>query len=174
MDVKTMVIIRKIYIHGDIKNEEIPEECKKQKKKLARALRKSKIIYTDATPTSLNGNYAYERNYSNELISVFEANRSKRIQEIQRQNILPKFKGYIMHDHETGLYNFGIKSHHLECWVHLGRELKYFDEYIKNSWSKELWNFAWNINKKRKELLEQNITEFTSEKLIEYEKNMMK
>lgn len=27
MDVKTDVIIRKIYIHGDIKNTEIPEEC---------------------------------------------------------------------------------------------------------------------------------------------------
>lgn len=230
LDVKTKVIIRKIYIHGDIENEEIPEECKnnstvvygnnlkalvaimyaqeviafdrmseflnlltdnilkvshgslvnwvrevsnkckKPKKKLTKALRRSRLIYTDATPTSLNGNYAYERNYSNELISVFEASRSKRIQEIQRQNVLPNFKGYIMHDHETGLYNFGIKSHHLECWVHLGRELKYFDEYIKNSWSKELWDFAWNINKKRKELIEQNITEFTSEKLIEYEK----
>lgn len=55
-----------------------------------------------------------------------------------------------MHDHDTGLYNFGIKSHHLECWIHLGRELKYFSEYIKNSWSEELWYFAWNINKKRK------------------------
>lgn len=27
MDVKTDVIIRKIYIHGDIKNTAIPEEC---------------------------------------------------------------------------------------------------------------------------------------------------
>lgn len=74
-----------------------------------------------------------------------------------------------MHDHETGIYNFGIKSQHLECWIHLGRELKYFDEYIKNSWSSKLWNFAWNINKKRKENMKNNITSFTSEKIIEYE-----
>ena len=40
-------------------------------------------------------------------ITVLEANRSKRIQEIQRQKILPNYKGDIMHDHETGLYNFG-------------------------------------------------------------------
>ena len=33
-----------------------------------------------------------------------------------------------------------------------------------------MWDFDWNINKKRKELIGQNITEFTSEKLIEYEK----
>lgn len=228
MDVKTKVVIKKIYIHGSIENKEIPEECKnnstviygndlkalvaimyaqeviafdrmseflsiltdnilkvshgslvnwvhsvsskckKPKKKLTRALRNSKHMYTDATTTSLNGKYAYERNYSNEIITVFEASRSKRIQEIQRQNILPNFKGYIMHDHETGLYNFGIKSHHLECWIHLGRELKYFDEYIKNGWSKELWNFAWELNKKRKELLQKNITNFTSKELIEY------
>ena len=230
MDVKTKVIIRKIYIHGDIENNELPEEyknkstviygnnlkalvtimyaqeviafdrmseflkiltnnvlkvshgslvnwvnevsnkCKKIKKKLIRAIKKSKIIYTDATPTSLNGKYAYVRNYSNETITVLEATLSKRIQEIQRQNILPNFRNYIMHDHETGLYNFGIKSHHLECWIHLGRELKYFDEYIKNSCSKELWEFAWKLNKKRQELLEKNITQFTSEEIIKYEK----
>lgn len=230
MDVKTKVIIRKIYIHGGIEDEEIPEECKnkstviygnnikalvvimyaqeviafdrmseflsiltdnilkvshgslvnwvhsistkckKHKKKLTRALRNSSQIYTDLTTTSLKGKYAYERNYSNEKITVLEATRSKRIQEIQRQNILPNYKGYIMHDHETGLYNFGIRSHHLECWIHLGRELKYFDEYIKNSWSKELWDFGWNLNKKRKELLQKNITNFTSKELIEYEK----
>ena len=229
MDVQTKVIIRKIYIHGDIKNAEIPEECKnkstvtygnnlkalvavmyaqeviafdrmsdflglltenrikvshgslvnwvheisnkckKSRKKLIKAIKRSKVIYTDATPTSVKGKYAYQRNYSNEIITVLEASVSKRIQEIQRQNILPNFKNYIMHDHETGLYNFGIKSHHLECWIHLGRELKYFDEYIKNSWSKELWEFAWNINKKRKELIEQKITQFTSEEIIEYE-----
>lgn len=230
MDVKTKVIIRKIYIHGDIKKTEIPEECKnkstviygnnlkalvaimyaqeviafdrmrefikiltenvlkvshgslvnwvhevsnkckRSKKKLVRAIKRAKIIYTDATTTSIKGKYAYERNYSNEKITVLNASLSKRIQEIQRQNILPNFKGYIMHDHETGLYNFGIKSHHLECWVHLGRELKYFDEYIKNSWSKELWEFAWEKNKQRKEKLQTNITQFTSKEIIEYEK----
>ena len=171
MDVKTKVIIRKIYIHGDIENKQIPEECKnkstviygnnikalvaimyaqeviafdrmseflkiltdnnirvshgslvnwvhevsnkckKTRKKLIRAIKKSKLMYTDATPTSLNGKYAYVRNYSNEEITVLEASMSKRIQEIQRQNILPNFKNYIMHDHETGLYNFGIRSH---------------------------------------------------------------
>ena len=229
MDVETKVIIRKIFIHGEIQNSEVPEECKikstviygnnikalvgvmyaqeviafdrmsefisiltenvlkishgslvkwvheishkckRSKKKLKKAIRKSKIIYTYATPTSLNGKYAYERNYSNELITILEASMSKRIQEIQRQNILPNNKNYIMHDHETGLYNFGIKSHHLECWIHLGRELKYFDEYVGNSWSKELWEFAWNINKKREKLLEKNITQFTSEEIVEYE-----
>ena len=229
LDVKTSVIVKKIYIHGDMKNKKIPEECKnkstviygndlkalvaimyaqeviafdrmseflkiltnnilkvshgslvnwvheisqkckKCKKKLIRAIKRTKVISTDATPTSLKGKYAYVRNYSDEIITILEASLSKRVQEIQRQNILPNFKNYIMHDHETGLYNFGIKSHHLECWIHLGRELKYFDEYIKNSWSKELWEFAWNLNKKRKELVEKNITQFTLEEIIEYE-----
>ena len=157
--------------HGSLVNwvHEVSKKCIKSKKKLIRAIKNSKVVYTDATPTSLKGKNAYARNYSNEVITVLEVSRSKRVQEIQRQNILPNFKNYIMHDHETGLYNFGIKSHHLECWIHLGRELKYFDEYIKNSWSKELWEFAWNLNKKRKELLRNNITQFTSEEIIEYE-----
>ena len=158
--------------HGSLNNwvHELSQKCKKIKKKFTKAIRRSKIISTDLTPTSLKGKPVYSRNYSNDVVTVFEASRSKRIQEIQRQNILPNFKGYIMHDHDTGLYNFGIKSQHLECWIHLGRELKYFDEYIKNEWSKELWNYAWNINKKRKEYLENKITKFTSEEIIEYEK----
>ena len=231
MDVKTNVIVRKIYIHGNtegINKAQIPEECKskstvvygnnlkvlvgimyaqeviafermseflsiltsntlkvshgslvnwvselskkclKPKRKLKRAIRICKVISTDLTITSLNGKKAYSRNYSNEKVTVYEASRSKRIQEVQRQNILPNYKGYIMHDHDTGLYNFGLKKQHLECWIHLGRELKYFKEYIKNSWSSELWNFAWNINKKRKENLDNNITSFTSEEIIEY------
>lgn len=232
MDIETKVVIRKIFIHGELKkeNEQIPIECKnnksavvygnnlkalvgimyaqeviafermaefleiltenrlrvshgslvgwiddigakckKTKKKLAKAIRKTKVISTDLTPTSLSGNYAYVRNYSDNKVTLLEASYSKRIQEVQRQNILPNFKGYIMHDHDTGLYNFGIKSNHLECWIHLGRELKYFDEYIKNSWSKELWNFAWNINKERKSRIENNIYSFSTEEIREYE-----
>ncbi len=158
--------------HGSILNwiNEISNKCRKIKKKLTKRLKKKKIISTDLTPTSLNGKYAYIRNYSDEKITILEASRSKRIQEIQRQNILPNFKGYIMHDHDTGLYNFGIREHHLECWIHLGRELKYFDEYIKNSWSKELWTFAWDINKIRKDRIENNITCFLEEEIIEYER----
>lgn len=157
--------------HGSLVNwvNEISKKCKKIKRKLKRAIKHSKIVCTDLTVTSLNGKSAYDRNYSNNVITIFEASHSKRIGEIQRQNILPNFKGYIMHDHETGIYNFGIKSQHLECWIHLGRELKYFDEYIKNSWSSELWNFAWNINKKRKENMKNNIKSFTPEEIIEYE-----
>lgn len=158
--------------HGSLVNwvNEISMKCKRPKKKLAKRLRKKKTISTDLTPTSLNGKYAYVRNYSGEKITILESSRSKRIQEVQRQNILPNFKGYIMHDHDTGMYNFGIRSHHLECWIHLGRELKYFDEYIKNSWAKELWTFAWDINKKRKEKSENNITCFSREEIIEYER----
>lgn len=158
--------------HGSLVNwvSQISKGCRKIKKKLAKALRRTKVISTDLTTTSLNGQYAYTRNYSNNEITILEATRSKRIQEIQRQNILPNFKGYIMHDHETGLYNFGIKSNHLECWIHLGRELKYFDEYIKNSWSSELWKLGWSANKKREEYKKNNITCFKEEEIIEYEK----
>ena len=231
IDVKTKVIVKKIYIHGNMKEinkEKIPEECKnksavvygnnlkalvgimyaqevialdrmsefigiltgnvlkvshgslmnwvseisnkclKIKKKLKRAIKQSKVISTDLTVTSVKGKKAYSRNYSNDKITIFEASQSKRMREIEKQNILSKYKGYIMHDHDTGVYNFGLKKQHLECWIHLGRELKYFSEYIKNSWSTELWELGWNINKKREEKRNNNIMNFTSEELTEY------
>ena len=53
--------------HGSLVNwiSQTSKGCKKIKKKMAKALRRTKVISTDLTTTSLNGQYAYTRNYSN-------------------------------------------------------------------------------------------------------------
>lgn len=158
--------------HGTLNNwvSVISRKCKKVKKKLIRAIKKSKVIYTDLTTTSVKGKYGYVRNYSNDNLAILIACASKKITEVKKHNILTNFFGYIMHDHDTGLYNFGIKSKHVECWIHLGRELKYIMENLpENDWAKELWEYALQIKDKKEELIKNNITEFTSEKIIEYE-----
>lgn len=47
--------------HGSLVNwiHEVSSKCKRSNKKFIRAIKKSKIIYTDATPSSLKGEYAY-------------------------------------------------------------------------------------------------------------------
>ena len=54
--------------HGSLVNwvHEVSQKCTKSKKKLIRAIKRTKIISTDATPTSLKGEYDYVRNYSDE------------------------------------------------------------------------------------------------------------
>lgn len=57
------------------------------------------------TPTSLNGKYAYSRNYSNDQITILEASRTKRIQDkklcdllsFMKENVnrFPKLKAFL-------------------------------------------------------------------------------
>lgn len=156
--------------HGSIVKwiADLSTKCKPIIKKLSKKLKKKKIIYTDLTNTNVSGRKAYIRNYSDNEITIYKPSSSKSINAIKSHNILNTYTGYIMHDHEKGLYNLGIKDFHMECWVHLGRDLKYLTENIGNSWATNLWEFAWDLNKQRKELKENNIYNFTEEQLKEY------
>lgn len=156
--------------HGSICNwiHELGIKSKKIVKKLAKKLKNGKIICTDATTSNISGKKAYIRNYSNLNITVFKPSSTKSMRAIKGHNILNGYTGYIMHDHEKGLYNFGIRANHVECWIHLGRDLKYLTENVKNEWSEELWNFGWNANKRRKELKEKGINNFTDKEIEEY------
>ncbi|MEG2251397.1 MAG: transposase, partial [Bacilli bacterium] len=158
--------------HGSIINwiKSLSKKCKKVIKKIIQKIVKSKVIYTDGTNTKVNGKKAYIRNYSTDTFTVYKACRTKTKKEIGKHNILNRFTLYIMHDHETGLYFFGIRDNHLECWIHLGRDLLYFQENIESIWSKQMWEFGWNIKIKREELKEKEIYSFNKEEIFEYEK----
>ncbi len=156
--------------HGSLVNwvSKISEKCDKFVKKISKRIKGQNVIYTDATNTCVNGRKAYVRNYSTEHITIYKPSSSKSIKTIRSHGILNGYFGHIMHDHETGLYNFSLKEKHLECWVHLGRDLKYTLETTNNSWTQEMWELGWDANKKRKEYLKNGITAFSESELEEF------
>lgn len=77
--------------------------------------------YTDETWTKFNKKKLYVRNYSNERSVVYKIHKNKGHNPIKEDDILPKFCGGIMGDHDTTLYSYGGKN--FECNVHLGRYL---------------------------------------------------
>ena len=70
----------------------------------------SKINYTDETGTKFNGKNMYVRNYSNENTVIYKAHKNKGHNPIKEDNILSRFCGGIMGDHDTTLYSYGLKE----------------------------------------------------------------
>jgi len=76
-------------------------------------------MYTDETTEKINKHNSYVRNYSNEQSTVYKSHFHKGHNPIKEDDILPKFNGVVMGDHDTTLDSYGSKR--IECNVHLGR-----------------------------------------------------
>ena len=83
----------------------------------------------------------YVRNYSNESTVIYKAHKNKGHKPIKEDNIITRFCGGIMGDHDTALQKYGTKNY--ECNIHVGR---YLEELIQN-----VPDILWPI--KMKELL---------------------
>lgn len=144
--------------------------CKNIIKDFKVKIKNSEIIHTDMTETKVNGKKAFVRNYSTNNITVYIPSKDKKMQRIKRQWILQNFTGYIVHDHDTALYNFGIKDKHVECNVHLRRYLKNNNELTKHIWSNQMDEFLLEIKAKKEEYMQKGIKEFSEEELKNYNK----
>ena len=127
----------------------------------------SKINYTDETVTKFNGKNMYVRNYSNENTVIYKAHKNKGHNPIKEDNILTKFCGGIMGDHDTTLYSYGTKNY--ECNIHLGR---YLEELVQNIpdivWPKKMKELLFRMNNTRKIAINYGIKGFDKDKIKEY------
>lgn len=76
-------------------------------------------MYSDETTEKINKHNSYVRNYSNENSTIYKSHFHKGHNPIKEDNILPRFNGTVMGDHDTTLDSYGSKR--IECNVHLGR-----------------------------------------------------
>lgn len=134
---------------------------------LTNSLLNSKNINTDETNTKFNGNNMYVRNYSTDDIVVYKVHLKKGHKPIIEDNILPRFCGGIMADHDTTIYSYTEKRY--ECNVHLGR---YLEELIQNindiTWAKQMKEFIFELNNKRKSMISKGIKSFSIEEITDF------
>ena len=109
----------------------------------------------------------YVRNYSNENTVIYKAHKNKGHNPIKEDNILSRFCGGIMGDHDTTLYSYGTKNY--ECNIHLGR---YLEELIQNIpdivWPKKMKELFFRMNNTRKIAISYGLKEFDKDKIKEY------
>ena len=140
------------YIRKDIKNK----------------LLNSELMYTDATTARSENRNISIRNYSTDKYTLLVATKGKGKKYLEETNILNKYTGNLVHDHETVIYNYGNK--HIECNVHVSRYLKGCYENTNHKWALKMRSFLCSLNEYRKKLKTKNIEKLDSEKLERYSK----
>lgn len=125
------------------------------------------VVATDATAVTVNREQNYIRNLSVEDTVVYHAMDSKSIEALTKLGFLKRYAGILVHDHETALYHFG--TDHAECNVHLIRYLRKNTEETENQWSGRMITLLCEMNRKRKEFMEDGRTVLPAEMITEYE-----
>lgn len=123
--------------------------------------------FTDETGTKFNGKRINIRNYSNYNSVVYKVHKNKGHNPIKEDNILPRFLGGIMGDHDTTLYSYGTKNY--ECNIHLGRYLMELMENIPDTaWPYKMYDLIFRMNNTRKIAMTYGLAQFSEEKVQEY------
>lgn len=134
---------------------------------LEEELLNQRVVMTDATVVTVNGEQSYIRNFSMEKAVVYRVMKDKTLAAMRKLRFLSKFTGILVHDHETALYHFG--TGHGECNVHIIRYLKKNSEDSGNSWSGEMISLLCEMNRTRKQSIIKGEKAFPEELVSEYE-----
>ena len=124
------------------------------------------VAYTDATVVTIDGKQGYIRNVSNDSAVRYYAMSKKDLETLKKIEILARFAGFLMHDHETALYHFGID--HAECNSHLLRYLLKNSEDSTNNWSMQLSDLLMAMKESREKAIADGRKKFTDEELEDY------
>lgn len=124
-------------------------------------------IGTDATTVTVNGQQTYVRNFSSKQDVLYVPMGRKNIRALGQIPFLQKYTGILAHDHETALYHFG--QGHTECNVHLVRYLRANSENTGHQWSSKMISLLLEMNRYRKELIQQGLTAIPSATLLRLE-----
>ena len=143
------------------KSEYVIEQIKQK-------LLNSELMYTDATTARCNNKNICVRNYSTNDYTLLVPTLGKSKKYIETSNILNRYTGDLVHDHETVMYNYGKR--HVECNVHISRYLKGCNENTNNKWALKMRSFLCSLNEYKKELKSKNIGKIEEEKLEKYSK----
>lgn len=128
----------------------------------------SEMMYTDATMGRVENKNICIRTHSTDDSTLLIPTYGKSKKYIEETNILNRYTGNLVHDHETVMYNYGNK--HIECNVHVSRYLKGCYENTHNRWSIKMRSFLCSLNEYRKQLKEKGIKKLDIERLEKYSK----
>lgn len=129
-----------------------------------------KYQHTDETTTFENGKETYYRGYANSDNVLYKYHYHKGDTPIKEDNILTRYFGTIISDHEVGIFKYGTNNQ--DCIVHVGRYCIEAEQNIpETEWQMTFYRFLLKLDRERKILLKFNKKSFTKEEasLIEKE-----
>lgn len=126
----------------------------------------TELMYTDATTARCENRNICVRTHSTPKYTLLIPTYQKSKKYIEETNILNRYNGALVHDHETVIYNYGNK--HIECNVHVSRYLKGCYEGTQNKWALKMRSFLCSLNEYRKKLKVKGIMYLQKEQLEKY------
>lgn len=133
-----------------------------------------KYQHTDETVTKENGKEVYYRGYANKLNVLYKYHHHKGDKPIKEDNILTKFMGTVISDHDTAMFKYGMNNQN--CIVHIGRYCIEEEQNINNiNWPIRVYRFLLKIERNREILSKFGKNKFNDDeiKLIEDEYDMI-
>lgn len=118
-------------------------------------------VHTDGTNVTVNGVQSFIRNFSVSDWTLYVAMDTKGHKTLEKIPFLQRYRGILMHDHETSLYKYGLD--HVECLIHLIRYLTKNSEDTGHRWSQKMISLLLSINEYRKKLKAADKTEMDKE-----------
>ena len=137
-------------------------------KDIEKIIMNSGLMNTDATTGRCENKNICVRTYSTNTATLLRATYGKGKKYIEETNILNRYIGTLVHDHETVMYNYG--NRHVECNVHILRYLRGCYENTKNRWALKMRSFLCSLNEYRKTQKAKGIENIDKEKLNKYSK----
>lgn len=131
-----------------------------------------KYQHTDETTTSENGHDTYYRGYANSLNVLYKYHHHKGDMPIEEDDILTRYFGTIISDHEVGIFKYGTNNQ--DCIIHIGRYcIEGEQNILETEWQMTFYRFLLKLDRERKILSKFGKTKFTKKEisLIEKEYN---
>lgn len=157
---------------GTIDNiyKEFSDKSEETINNIANNILNGKYQHTDETTTSENGKETYYRGYANSQNVLYKYHQHKGDTPIEEDNILTRYFGTIISDHEVGIFKYGTNNQ--DCIIHIGRYcIEGSQNIIETWWQMTFYRFLLKLERERKILTRYGRTKFTKEeiKLIEKE-----
>ena len=108
----------------------------------------SALNHADETGVNVNGSRYWFHLLSNEEVVLYQVDRKRGLEAMERMGVLPKFQGVLIHDHWKPYYTYGC-THGL-CNAHHLRELQRAFEQDEQKWALKMKTLLEEINEKVK------------------------
>lgn len=170
-DCEEEIVKSKVVQHDDgvIKIGKKDEDINKELNKL---IEKSKEELTEKDIKKLNDEIKKNfkgiiRAYTNGEIKLYKAHTNKSADTYKEDNILTRLSSEqtVVHDHMKYNYNDLFKFENAECNIHPIRKGRGVKANTDHEWPDKIAELLENYNKKRDELIENNINKFSVEEL---------
>ena len=143
--------------------QQYADKCQDDLSEISAELSEASVLYTDATVVTTNGCQTIIRNISTSDAVIYVSSDKKNLQSLRDIEILNDYRGILVHDHETALYQFG--DGHGECNAHIIRYLKKNTEETGNAWGQEMHRHLCAILSEKKERIDQGASSFSEDEL---------